>query len=436
MQSRDAATLQEAIISALRKEGDLRKLPDDWLSQSVVFSKADASALSQAVHAVYAKQVYAFEKDLALTERDQQVLSELRRALQISPEDANEIRTKVGINLFRRIFRESISDGCYTSDENDLLNRTRKYFMLRKSETNQAVKDLALSHYAFMLAEAAKDQLISDTEMANLSAFSKQFGLSKGKLRSLSVPDAESILRSALNDIKSKGVVDTNDYDHIRRLASILNADNLLKPCLQDLELFEQIFRLRSGELPKIKMETLVLQPGEHLHYFTPVSYEGVSGKRKTSIAGDLYVGSMRIRFVSSRRSHEIRYANLLEVQAIIPKTTKPQLQMSVSSGSGTGSYRLKRKDPALTIELVEAIRFLVRKARGFEKAPGRDTSYVSAEVRSEVWYRDDGKCVMCDATDYLEFDHIIPRSKGGATSVNNLQLLCRRCNSQKSDRI
>lgn len=436
MKTRDAAILQEEITSALRSESDLRKLPDGWLSQSNFLSEADDGALSQAVRAVYAKQVYAFEKDLAMSERPQQTLSELRRILQISPNDANEIRAEVGIRLFRRTFHESISDGCYSDDEHDLLNRTRKYFMLRKSATNRAVKDLALSHYAFMLAEAAKDQVISELEMAKLTAFAKQFGLSKEMLRSLAVPDAESILRSALNDIKSQGSVDSDDYDHIRRLASVLNADKLLKPCLQDLKLFEQIFRIRTGDLPKVELDTLVLQPGEQLHYFTPASYQRVSENRKTSIAGDLYVGSLRMRFVCSRKSHEIRYANLLEVQANIPKTNKPQLHLSVSSGSGTGIYHLKRKDPGLAIELVEAIRFLVRKARGFEKAPDRDTSYVSTEIRSEVWYRDGGNCVMCGAGDYLEFDHIIPRSKGGATSVNNLQLLCRRCNSKKSDNI
>ena len=44
--------------------------------------------------------------------------------------------------------------------------------------------------------------------------------------------------------------------------------------------------------------------------------------------------------------------------------------------------------------------------------------------------------CVRCEATDYLEYDHIIPHSKGGSNSVKNVQLLCRRCNNEKSDRI
>ena len=35
-----------------------------------------------------------------------------------------------------------------------------------------------------------------------------------------------------------------------------------------------------------------------------------------------------------------------------------------------------------------------------------------------------------------LEIDHIVPLSKGGLTSRDNLQTLCWRCNRSKSDNI
>jgi hypothetical protein len=56
--------------------------------------------------------------------------------------------------------------------------------------------------------------------------------------------------------------------------------------------------------------------------------------------------------------------------------------------------------------------------------------------VKLVVWVRDKGRCVRCGSTENLHFDHIIPVSKGGGNSEQNVQILCERCNLQKSDRI
>lgn len=60
----------------------------------------------------------------------------------------------------------------------------------------------------------------------------------------------------------------------------------------------------------------------------------------------------------------------------------------------------------------------------------------IPKDVADAVWNRDGGKCVYCGSTENLHFDHIIPFSKGGDTSVENLQLLCRKCNLEKSNKI
>ena len=56
--------------------------------------------------------------------------------------------------------------------------------------------------------------------------------------------------------------------------------------------------------------------------------------------------------------------------------------------------------------------------------------------VRNEVWRRDLGKCARCQSVRNLEFDHIIPMSKGGSNTTRNIQLLCETCNRQKSNDI
>ena len=60
----------------------------------------------------------------------------------------------------------------------------------------------------------------------------------------------------------------------------------------------------------------------------------------------------------------------------------------------------------------------------------------IPEEVKFEVWRRDEGKCVICNSNQNLEFDHIIPFSKGGSNTARNLQLLCETCNRKKSNKI
>lgn len=56
-------------------------------------------------------------------------------------------------------------------------------------------------------------------------------------------------------------------------------------------------------------------------------------------------------------------------------------------------------------------------------------------EVRKFIFERDKA-CLRCGSSDYLSIDHIIPVNKNGLNEIDNLQTLCRSCNSWKSDRI
>lgn len=60
----------------------------------------------------------------------------------------------------------------------------------------------------------------------------------------------------------------------------------------------------------------------------------------------------------------------------------------------------------------------------------------IPQEIQDIVWNRDGGKCVKCGSQENLEFDHIIPFSKGGSNTARNLQLLCEKCNREKSNSI
>ncbi|MGH3796685.1 MAG: HNH endonuclease [Pseudonocardiaceae bacterium] len=60
----------------------------------------------------------------------------------------------------------------------------------------------------------------------------------------------------------------------------------------------------------------------------------------------------------------------------------------------------------------------------------------IPRELARAVYERDGGRCVQCDARFDLQYDHIIPVALGGATTLENLQLLCGDCNRTKGANI
>ncbi len=65
-----------------------------------------------------------------------------------------------------------------------------------------------------------------------------------------------------------------------------------------------------------------------------------------------------------------------------------------------------------------------------------RTDRYIPDDVKDAVWRRDEGRCVKCKSNERLEFDHIIPVSKGGSNTKRNVQLLCEKCNREKGAEI
>ena len=77
-----------------------------------------------------------------------------------------------------------------------------------------------------------------------------------------------------------------------------------------------------------------------------------------------------------------------------------------------------------ITVEQLRQIR-ITKRAR-----------HIPNSVRNDVLARDGYQCVYCGGTDDLAIDHIFPFSRGGSNTPDNLQVLCRSCNSPKGDSI
>jgi len=76
---------------------------------------------------------------------------------------------------------------------------------------------------------------------------------------------------------------------------------------------------------------------------------------------------------------------------------------------------------------------------------PGPDYPSNWHEIRKWVLQRDGYQCTnmwqdaygnwhRCPNRDHLHMDHIIPKSKGGSDTVDNLRMLCERCHSMRPE--
>ena len=52
-------------------------------------------------------------------------------------------------------------------------------------------------------------------------------------------------------------------------------------------------------------------------------------------------------------------------------------------------------------------------------------------QLERQVWERDQSRCTNCHSTYAIQSDHRIPHAKGGPTTVENMRLLCRKCNQR-----
>lgn len=98
--------------------------------------------------------------------------------------------------------------------------------------------------------------------------------------------------------------------------------------------------------------------------------------------------------------------------------------------------------DVVMDIEnLNKFVTFLSEKIK-FKKSVAGQRALMTSKLRQHIKERDGFTCKQCGASVeqepnlLLEIDHIIPVSKGGLTTEENLQTLCWRCNRKKGAKI
>jgi 5-methylcytosine-specific restriction endonuclease McrA len=85
-------------------------------------------------------------------------------------------------------------------------------------------------------------------------------------------------------------------------------------------------------------------------------------------------------------------------------------------------------RSPSLVLQVPEHIRLIGSNPERHWKIP--------PVSRREVLRRDNHACQYCGSGKRLTLDHVIPRSKGGQHTWNNVVAACESCNSKKGDRL
>lgn len=65
-----------------------------------------------------------------------------------------------------------------------------------------------------------------------------------------------------------------------------------------------------------------------------------------------------------------------------------------------------------------------------------RSRRHIPDAIRFAVYARDGWRCLHCGSGERLTLDHIYPYSLGGSDAIENLQTLCRPCNSRKGAKV
>jgi hypothetical protein len=291
------------------------------------------------------------------------------------------------------------------------------------NEVNQA-----LGSFRMTFINYCSDGLLTNAEWNSLVMIMERERISKQEAMAFVRGDAVNFVERSLLFASADGFVSDAEENAIHYLINGLEIPhNLSQPIINRLAYIKQLGNIRKGNLPIIQ-PSVRLEMDELCYLEIPATFNKVNAKAIVPVYGRLVATNRKILFLSQTGGTEILLKNIMRVTA---QQNGIYLELSVKTGNGF--YVVQ--DPPYTEAVVETI-IRISKREILDYKADRDTRKIPQDVKAAVWQRDRGKCVECGEANYLELDHVIPWSKGGASSVNNLQLLCRGCNQKKSDRI
>lgn len=236
---------------------------------------------------------------------------------------------------------------------------------------------------------------------------------------------------------------------------------------VKDKEIFDQFFNnwhpMNTYELNKVDL-LLYLQDVE-LEFSKQSKYKAVSKKLYRKLFNKverLEENRIDLTYYEDKSRYYLRGTSdawKLIRQTCLPLITTLLIEVKSSNDDGPCDYvvRILRSDEERAPNPTSGMKTKSRKKKTLRKPKQtrikpmpEDSRTITDDLKDRVWRRDQGMCQanykldsrldkntgeVCGSNENLEFDHIVPFSRGGKTTYRNLQLLCRTHNRIKSDK-
>lgn len=414
--------LEEVVFQYLKKKGvmnfELKRLFEEI--------NAPYDRIRKACIDVYRRCATKALDDFIITKNERRVLHTLQEKLSVSPEAAARIEENIKEKMYDQELSVRLHDEVLTKKEAFELKEIRKLLGLTDSQVREATNASALDGYRILFSRFARDGLVSTADLKQLEDLRKATGMTAAEAARLSEDDALTLYRRTVAMVCQDGVVTDEEQRVIDGLEHLLQLrKSLTAPFRSQVDKTRKLDLIRKGKLPIVKHDQqLHLKSSELCHWHHPCKHAYKTRTRAIELAGNLVVTSRRVIFYASERSFDFSAKKIVNIQL-----RSDAVQLTLSTTRGQGTYYTE--NPEILEAILEALvrRYNYTIAEKLDKAKSR---HIPDNVKVIVWQRDGAKCVRCGATEYLEYDHIIPFSKGGSNSEMNIQLLCRKCNLAK----
>ncbi|ASV73292.1 hypothetical protein THTE_0690 [Thermogutta terrifontis] len=373
--------------------------------------------------------------DEVVTQKEQQALRSIVQCLEISEAKAKDIHLEFARNRFAIALGEAMEDGILSPEEEARLARIAHSVGYALPQfARMFFRDYAEAFLRGLFMAAVADGRLSPAEWENLLRITQKFGLTKQELQQAIQLSAQRFVEHVLADAKADGRLSPEEEKILRWLVEELGLSAEYRKYLeQEINILRRLEEIENGRLPTLSPPSgLQLRAGELLHFYSQAVWH-LPRTRGGNLAWEQHHGNLaltdhRLLFSSSTKTVALDYRKIISHRG-----SDNWLEIQTE---GKPVYRFDILQPSpLFYPLFTAAVGLANQTR-VAKVEGKTSRYIPRDVRQRVWQRYGGRCAECGATDYLEFDHIIPVAKGGSNSDNNVQLLCRRCNLKKSDSI